>query len=217
MNFLNKLERKIGRFAIPNLMFMIIVGQFTVFAASMLFPQLNIQGFLSLDKNAIFEGQVWRLLSFIFIPPPSGIIFMIFSLYFYYLIGTSLENQWGSFKFNIYYLTGMIGIILASFITGNGTNIFLNYSLFFAFAVFYPEFQVNLFFILPIKIKYLALLDALFFVYSFIIGGWVIRLSIIASLLNFILFFGGDFIKFIKQQASYQKTRRNFRKSMREK
>ena len=93
-------------------------------------------------------------------------------------------------------------------------NSYLNLSLFFAFAVLYPDFQVMLFFILPVKIKYLALIDAAYFVLMLIVGDWATRAAILLSLVNFILFFGGDFIRMIRQQAGYQKTRRNFRKYM---
>ena len=214
MKLLNRLERKIGRFALPNLMFFIVICQFAVFAAQMIFPEKDLIGLLMLDRGEILNGQVWRLISFIFIPPGSNIIFMIFSLYFYYMIGSSLESQWGSFKFNVYYLMGMIGTIAAAFITGYAINTYLNFSLFFAFALLFPNYEVNLFFFIPLKVKYLALLDAVFFIVMFIIGDWATRLSIIASLINFFLFFGGDFIRFIKDQIYYAKTRRNFKNTM---
>ena len=214
MKLLNRLERKIGRFALPNLMFFIVICQFAIFAAQMIFPEKDLIGLLMLDRGEILNGQVWRLISFIFIPPSSSIIFMIFSLYFYYMIGSSLESQWGSFKFNVYYLMGMIGTIAAAFITGYAINTYLNFSLFFAFALLFPNYEVNLFFFIPIKVKYLALLDAVFFIVMFIIGDWATRLSIIASLINFFLFFGGDFIRLIKDQIYYAKTRRNFKNTM---
>ncbi len=88
--------------------------------------------------------------------------FIAFSLYFYYLIGTALEREWGSFWFDVYYFCGAIGTVIAGFITGSATNYYLNMSLFFAFAALYPNFQVLLFFFIPIKIKWLAYVDAAF-------------------------------------------------------
>ena len=129
-------------------------------------------------------------------------------------IGHTLENTWGDFKFNVYYFCGVVGNIIAAMLTGYGMNSYLNLSLFFAFAVLYPDFQVMLFFILPVKIKYLALIDAAYFVLMLIVGDWATRAAILLSLVNFILFFGGDFVRMIRQQAGYQKTRRNFRKYM---
>lgn len=214
---LYKIERKLGKFAIPNLMLGIVVLMFAVYVGEILFPQLNIVDMLSLDSSLVLQGQVWRLVTFLIIPPGSSIFFILFSLYFYYLIGNTLENQWGAFKFNVYYLIGTIGIIIASFIIGYGTNVYLNYSLFFAFAVLYPDFELLLFFFIPIKIKYLAIIDAVFFAISFILGDLTVKISIIVSLINFLIFFGPDFIKKIKSDLSYRKTRRNFRSAMKDK
>ncbi len=214
MSWLYKLERKIGRFAIPNLMLVIVTGMLTVFAADFVIPALNLSGYLSLDWHMVMQGQVWRLITFIFLPPSSSVLWIFITLYFNYLIGHTLENTWGDFKFNVYYFCGVVGNIIAAMLTGYGMNSYLNLSLFFAFAVLYPDFQVMLFFILPVKIKYLALIDAAYFVLMLIVGDWATRAAILLSLVNFILFFGGDFIRMIRQQAGYQKTRRNFRKYM---
>lgn len=214
MNLLNKLERKLGRFALPNLMFLIIAIQFVVYVANILFPDAYLNFRLMLNRDAILSGQIWRLITFMFIPPNSSVLFIIFSLYFYYLIGTTLESAWGSFKFNVYYFTGAIGTIIASFISGSATNIFLNYSLFFAYAMLYPNNEVYMFFLIPIKIKILALIDALFFLYMFFTNPLDVKLSIIASLLNFFLFFGKDFISYVKDQIYYFKRRHNFNNFM---
>ncbi len=214
MKLLNKLERKIGRFAVPNLMLAIVMGMFIVFIVDLTFPQISLWSYLYFDRDLVLSGQVWRLLSFIILPPQSSIIFIIFSLYFYYMIGSALENEWGSFKFNVYYFVGIVGTIIAGFISGTSVNSYLNMSLFLAFAVLYPNYEILLFFFLPIKVKYLAYLDGLYFIISLITGDWNIKAAIIASLINFFLFFGGDFIRFIKDQGGYYKTRRNFRITM---
>ena len=214
MGWLYKLERKIGRFAIPNLMLAVVTGMLIVFALGFVFPTLGIFDRLSLDWPMVLQGQVWRLITFIFLPPSSSVVWIFITLYFNYLIGHTLERTWGDFKFNIYYFCGVVGNIIAAALTGYGMNSYLNLSLFFAFAALYPEFQVMLFFLLPVKIKYLALIDAAYFVLMLIVGDWATRAAILLSLVNFILFFGGDFIRLIRQQAGYRKTRRNFRKYM---
>lgn len=203
-NYLNRLEYKYGRYAIHNLMLIIIGAMAIVFVADLMLSAVlprgaSLYGMLLFDRAAIFAGQVWRIITFAFLPPSSSIIFIIFSLYFYYLIGTSLEREWGALKFNIYYLIGIIGTIIAGFISGYADNYYLNMSLFFAFAMFYPDFQILLFFVLPIKIKWLAWLDAAMFIYMFIVGSWATRASIIAALLNFFVFFGGDFVNRFRQ------------------
>lgn len=213
-NLLNRLERKIGRFAVPNLMFIIVVGMFTVFAADILFPQLNLYGWLCLRRDLLFQGQLWRLITFIFLPPESSPFWIVFSLYFYYMVGDALERQWGTFRFNVYYLIGIIGMILVALMSGYSGNSYLNLSLFFAFAVLFPNYQVLLFFVIPVKVKYLAAIDAVFFVVSFIIGGWSVKIAILFAVLNFLLFFSGDFFKNLKHQREYRKNQKNFRDYM---
>ena len=137
----------------------------------------------------------------------------MFSLYFYCLIGNLLEREWGTFKFTFFYLVGVIGTILGAVFTGTATNSFLNLSLFFAFAAVYPDFQVMLFFLIPIKVKYLALVDAAYFAVVLVLGTWPTRVSILMSLINVALFFGGDFFRTVRQQIAYSKTRRAFRKN----
>ena len=201
------------KIAIPNLMIYITGAMLAVYILE--FVGVNIAQFLIFDRDLILQGQVWRVISYVIMPPSgSNVIFTILALYFYYFIGSSLENHWGSSRFCLYYLFGILGTIIAGFITGYGINTYLNLSLFFAFAALYPNTQVMLFFIIPIKIKYLAYLDALLFVISFIFGSWITRAAILASLLNFFIFFGPDFIRTIKEQRSYSATRRNFRKQM---
>ena len=68
----------------------------------------SLSSVLAFNRSAVLHGQIWRLITFIFIPPDSSILFILFSLYFYWLIGNALENQWGAFRFNIYYLCGML-------------------------------------------------------------------------------------------------------------
>ncbi len=217
MNILYKLERKYGRLAIPNLMVIIVIATAFVYTMELIYPDLGVTELMCLNTRLILRGQVWRLVTFIFIPPAASPLFMVFSLYFYYLIGTTLEKEWGSFVFGAYYFIGVVAIIIASFITGAvGSNTYLNYSLFFAFAVLYPDYEVIVFFVLPVKIKFLAILDAAMFAIMLIIGSVGIKMSVIASLLNLALFFGKDFINWIKRQIEYRKTRQNFRNQTRQ-
>ncbi|MEG2021660.1 MAG: rhomboid family intramembrane serine protease [Oscillospiraceae bacterium] len=211
MKWLYKLERKFGRFAIPNLMMMIIIGQGMVFIANMINPNINIIFNLSLFWPAVMHGQIWRLLTFIFIPATSNVIGLIFTLYLYYIIGHTLENEWGEFKFNVYYLCGILGAIVAAVISGQGTNTYINISLFLAFASLYPDFELLMFFILPVKMKYLAFMAAVYYFILFIFGGWADKAAIVFSLINYFIFFGGDFFKTAKQELKYAKTRRAWR------
>lgn len=211
------LERKLRRYAISDLMKYIVIGQGIVFALLYIWPTLGYQlySLITLTRTGLMRGQIWRLVTFIFVPPSSSPIFILFALYFYYMIGVGLENQWGKVKFNLYYLVGMLGSIIAALITGYADNTFLNLSLFFAYAALYPDEQVLLFMILPIKMKYLALVDAALYLYYFIVGTASTRITIVLCLLNVALFLGGDIINTIRRESKYWKTRYNFRKAMR--
>lgn len=213
MKWLDTVERKIRRFAIPHLMNYIVFGMALIFVADMM--GLGFSSKLSLSMPRVAQGQVWRLLTFIFLPPSSSPLWVIFSLYFYWMIGSALENQWGAARFNLFYLVGVIGNILAAVITGYAVNTYLNLSLFFAFAATWPDYQILVFFILPVKMKWLALLNAALFLWQLIVGSWSTRAAIIFSLLNVMLFLGGDLFSRIRQDSHYWKTRYNFRKAMR--
>lgn len=210
-------ERKLRRYAISDLMKYIVIGQGIVFALLYIWPTLGYQlySLITLTRTGLMRGQIWRLVTFVFVPPSSSPIFILFALYFYYMIGVGLENQWGKVKFNLYYLVGMLGSIIAALITGYADNTFLNLSLFFAYAALYPDEQVLLFMILPIKMKYLALVDAALYLYYFIVGTASTRITIVLCLLNVALFLGGDIINTIRRESRYWKTRYNFRKAMR--
>lgn len=215
MNFLNKLERKYGRYAIKNLMLYIVAANFFVFLLSM-FGMGNIVDLLKLDPTLILKGQVWRLVSFLLVPPNSSPIFILFTLYFYYLVGNGLEQEWGSFKFNFYYFIGVITTILASFISGGSitTATYLNLSLFLAFAKIYPDFEVLLFFILPIKIKYLGYFNWVFLALAFIVGNLSVKMAVLAALLNYFIFFGKETILGFKHKGNAYKRRSTYEKQI---
>ena len=168
MNLLNKLERKFGRCYISNLMLYIVIGTGIVYAFWFLAPDIPLLSFLSFDRGAIMRGQIWRVLSFIFIPESGSPISMVFWLYLYWLIGSSLEDYWGGFRFNVYYFCGALFAVIGGFITGYATVHYLNLTLFLAIAVINPNMQLLLFFFLPVKMKWLAWIDAAFLIYNFI-------------------------------------------------
>ncbi len=214
MNWMDRLERKFGRHSVPRIMYFITGVMLAVFVGDLLFGG-RVSALLAFSRGLILQGQVWRIITFIFLPPNSSVIWIVFSLYFYCLMGNALESAWGTFRFNLFYLCGIVGCILAGFVTGYGVNHFLNMSLFFAYAAVFPDNQLMLFFILPIKVKWLALADILYFIWMFIIGGWPSRVAILLALLNIWLFFGSDFFHYLKQQMGYWKTRQQFRRNNR--
>ena len=208
MNFLNKMERKFGRYAIPELTKYIILCYVIGYALEVVqnMTGVGIMGYLALSPYHILHGQIWRLVSWVLIPPSGLDIFTIIMLIFYYSLGTALERTWGEFRYNVYIFSGIlftvIGAFLLYFIGGlqislYGASIistyYINLSIFLAFAANYPDMQVLLYFVIPIKIKWMAYLDIAYLAYNFIrvsgYGAWAVRMMILVSLLNFIIFF----------------------------
>lgn len=205
MNFLNKMERRFGRYAIHDLTkYMIgcyIIGYVLLYGGNLF--NVSLSGLLYLSPYHILHGQVWRIISWLLIPPPSGnIIFVLIMLMFYYSLGTTLERTWGAFRYNVYVLGGILFTILGAFIlyfimgplmsvayAAAFSTYYINLSIFLAFAANYPDMQVLFMMIIPIKMKYLAYLDIAYLLYDMIRGGWGIRTVILASLLNFIIYF----------------------------
>lgn len=217
MNWLDKLERKYGNLCINNLMLYIIGLTLLVYIVGFYDTTGIFISKLVLDPSKVMQGEVWRLLTYIFIPPTSSYVFIAFVLYFYYFVGTGLEDEWGSFKFNLYYLVGFLGTTLAFFITGGlGTAFYLNLSLFLAFAKVYPDVEVLLFFIIPVKIKFLAIIDWIFFVLVLLFASTPTKIAVIVALSNFFLFFGQDILGDIKLNRQVHINRRTFRKSIRD-
>ena len=189
MNWLTKLERKFGRYAIPNLVAILVGGQIVVYAVE-LFVNRYISLFLSLDRGALLAGQVWRLVTFLFVPFSSGnILNFVITAYFLWFIGSALEAVWGDFRFNLYILAGMLGAILACLVTGSADTYCLELSLLLAFALLYSEMQVLLFFVIPIKVKYFGIFAAAVWVLSFLSASWMGKLNYLLSMAGFVLFF----------------------------
>lgn len=214
--WLNKLERKLGWLAIKNLM-MIVVGAMAI----IWIMDIAISGYtgfpLSINlmffRSSVLSGEVWRVITFLFLPPYSGnIFFTIIALFFYYSIGAQLEAQWGSFGFTLYYLTGVIGAIAAGFITGVATNDYLNLTMFLAYAILFPRNEFRLFFLIPIEARWLALADAILLTVMFINSTWAGRVSLLFALANLLIFFTPHLIDHIKGLYRKWKWNRNFKK-----
>jgi hypothetical protein len=198
MSLLDKIEKKLGRFSLPNLTLYIIAGQI-IFYFLLATRRLDFES-ISLIAERVLAGEVWRLFTFAFFPPQWNPVFVFFAWYLFYLMGTALENQWGAFRYNIFLLIAYLATVGVSFITPDMamTNEYIGGSVFLAFAFLYPDFVLYLFFILPIKIKWLALVTWVFYFLAFVLGGWATRVTILASIANFLLFFGRELILKIK-------------------
>ncbi len=210
----SKFEKKFGKYAIRNLSLMLIICYACGYLFQMLYP--NLLSYLYLNPyEIIFHGQVWRLLTWLIVPPSSFDFFTLLMLYFYYSLGTTLERTWGTYRYNVYIFSGILFTILGAFLLFAYTWVFLggegvalwgtyqgysplasmfstyyvNMSIFLAFAATYPNMQILLFFFIPIKIKIMGIIYGALLIYQFVIGGVATRFVIGASLMNFVVFF----------------------------
>ncbi len=227
---MKKLLDKIDRFCythpgfgIPKLMLLIVAGNIAVYLFTAMDTTGALRSMLQFSPEMIFKhGQVWRLLTFVFIPESSGLALLLW-LYFYYFIGNELENHWGTAKFNVFYLTGVVlniiyGVLIWV-ITGISTPVsihYVNLSMFFAFATLYPDMQVLFMFILPIKIKWLAIADAALFVFGLLTSPFPLNLLPLVALLNYFIFFAdGISDLFGRERRQQRKTTIHFKNEAR--
>lgn len=225
---LYRLENKIRRFAIEKLMQIISVAMLIVLVADVMLQFASdgeyygmLYDLLCFDRAKIFSGQVWRVLSFIFVYPINGnIFFNLLGIYFFYWTGSAVESYWGKARFNLYYIFGIIGTIIAGFIAGSISNVYLNLSIFLAFATMFPDTRVLIFFIIPIKVKWLGIIEGISLLFGI---GWSLFIgillrdfsmfaAIVVAILNYVLFFGRELIKRVKRAYDDYKWRRDYYK-----
>lgn len=206
MGFLNRLERVLGRFAIPNISLYLVAAQVIVLTLA-LFGRPDILKLIVLLPAAVVDGQVWRVVTFLFVPPANlanfgafDAMFLAFAWYLFYMMGSALEQHWGVFRYNLFIFIGWILTVAVAFVSplSFATNLFLAGSVFLAFAFLNPDFEMLIFFILPVKIKWLALIQWILYGLAFVRGDWPMRLAILAAVGNFFAFFTGEIIQRMK-------------------
>lgn len=199
MNIIDRLERKWGKYAIENLTYYLIGGQ--VLAFLLIMSNLQYARFFTMQGSRIMAGQWWLIITFLFNPVSTSPIFVIFVWYIFYLYGSALERRWGSFKYLIYILISYIATVALAFVFPNVvlTNGYLYASLFLAFAYLFPEFQLLLFFIIPVKIKWLALLTWVGIIGTILLGEFSTKILAVVSISNFLFFFWSDLMYDLKQ------------------
>ena len=228
---LDRFCRKHPRFGIPNLMTIVVLGTALVYLLDAFSPGASLSSTLALFPTLVRQGEVWRLVTFVFVPLGSGVLLLL-ELYFYWFIGSALEREWGTAKFSLFYLAGVVLNILFGFLAlaaGDKSVLvtmrYVHLSLFFAFATLYPNLQVLLFFIIPIKVKWLAWVDAALFAWSVLssllaldLAGAILPL---VAILNYFLFFASDLrntLGYAKRRVQHQTSRQtiNFKKAARQ-
>lgn len=221
MNWIDKLERKIGRYYISNLMLKVVgVSAVLFFASYFILRDFTLLNYLVLTPSRVLKGEIWRLITFVFIPPISGnVIIIALILYFQYWIGSSLENHLGEFKFNVYFFIGMISEIAIAFITNRTVlGAAITSSLFLAFAKLFPEVKIFIMYIIPVKVKWIGYLT-----WAGIIGNIGLSLYrrdfsgvLIACtpIINYLIFFGGTNYREGKMNLNAKVRRREYEKSV---
>ena len=214
MSWLDKLERRLGFLGIPGLI-RIVIG-FTALVWALMWLNPNFRSALDLDPARIRHGEVWRLVTYIFIPQTQSPLWIIFALWFLWWIGEGLEQAWGAFRLSLYFFAGMIGTTAAAFFFGaRFSNSMLYASLFFAFARFYPDQVIYLLFILPVKIKWVAWVSGFFFLFGFVVGSGSYRMALVAALSNYVIFFGPEIIYEARHRGEVSARRKRYAQSSR--
>ncbi len=236
MKAIDRFCYKHPKLGIPDLMKYIVLANAAVFVLD-LFTNNFFTYLLMFHYESIMHGQVWRLLTFILVPSIGGagsvgaglminVLLFAMTSFFYYSIGTTLERYMGSTKFTVFYSLGVIFNMVFGLVTHAGVNMYyINMSMFFSFAVLYPETRVLLYGIIPLKIKWLAWLDAALFAYDIVTylryGYVLMALMPIVAILNFFLFFGGELLggaKYKKDVFAHKTSRQtvNFKKAQKD-
>jgi len=209
--WLDRLERGLGWIAIPNLAVLIITLQVLGYFFIMNEPSWVNQ--LALIPDAVFQGEYWRLVTFLALPLSMSPFWMFFVQWFLYFILNSLENEWGAFRTTFYVLVSFV-LTIAFSLTFNYPVTQISHfesTLFLAAAALFPNFEVKLFFVFPVKMKWLAALTGAFAVLEAVRGGWLDRLYLVSIYSNFLVFFGPAAIASVKQSLRRWKYKRDLK------
>jgi membrane associated rhomboid family serine protease len=209
MSFLDKLERRLGFIAIPGLIRAVVTLNALVFVLVLL--NKGFDSYLALNIPRIRAGEVWRLVTYIFVPQTGHFLLVAIALWFLWFIGDGLERAWGPFRLTLYFLVGMIGTTVAAVLSGSQfSSQMLFTTLFFAFAHFYPEEVIYVFFILPLKIKWIAWIYAAFLGIGFVTQSNSYRMALLVALSNYLIFFGPGVIQRLRQRKEVATRRQRF-------
>ncbi|HLB33490.1 MAG TPA: rhomboid family intramembrane serine protease [Chthoniobacterales bacterium] len=211
MSFLDQLERRFPWLAIPGLIRFVVLFNALVFILHLLAP--GYESILTLNREAILQGQVWRLVTWIFIPETLQPFWIFFALLFLWFLGDGLESSLGAFRTTLFYITGMISCTIVALVFGSyGANTFLNLSLLYAFATLYPDYQVLFLFVIPLRIGWLALGSALLTILGVLSQPRAAQAALLITFLNYFLFFGSTLLQRYRQRAVSRKEKLPFSK-----
>ena len=222
MSWLNWLEDHLRFLAIPRLIPTIALLNLFVYVLFLFQPEYI--NFLTLEPALVLRGEVWRLISYIFVPqvfleyrdPVLQPLFFLLYVWFMIWVGNSLEHAWGAFRLTLYYVLGMVGVTVAAFLLGigqsegNNPSIYINISLFFAFATLFPNVQIYVLFVIPLRVKWLALISLVPILFTFLFAPLLVKITIVISFLNYVVFFAPVAISNARHGRDVQKRRMKF-------
>lgn len=214
--WLNRLEHKYGRYCIRGLTKYLVVGRIIMYLLITAFPAAFWTLFFApLSRAAVMQGQVWQLLTFIITPPASSAFWFLVDAYFFYMIGSALEDVWGDFKFNVFILLSMAAAIISCVLTGVGTAGYLSTLMFIAYATYFPRQTMLVFFVLPVQAKYLGIAAGILLLLGFLTGGLATKVNILFACGALLLFFGKGLIQTITNEIRYAQNRRRWKNANR--
>lgn len=198
MDLISKLEKRFGGWAIPHLTLYLMAIQ--AIGLALMMGGYAAEKDLVLVGGLVQVGQWTRLLSFMMIPPDASPIFLFFAFYIFYLMGSSLEREWGTFRYNLYILQGYLFTVAVAFVVPSAQifNYFFLGGVILAFATLFPNIEFRIFFILPVKVKWLGWLTTIFYTLTLLSADLGSRLCVVAAFANYLLFFGKDFLRNLK-------------------
>ncbi len=206
MRWINALERRFGHLAIPGLMRVVVA--FNVLVWLLMKTKPGFASALELQPDLVYRGQVWRLFTYAFIPPIAigaqlEFLWLFAYLNFLWLLGEGIEQAWGSFRLNAYYLLGMLGTTVAVFCFGirDVTGFYLNSSLLFAFATLLPDYPIMVMLFLPVRMKWIALFSLGLVLLRMAGGTLTDQVAIAISLGNYLVFFGPFWIQRVRERG----------------
>jgi len=213
MDFVSRLEARFGRFAVPGLVQVVAVLQLVtlvLFSISSPEAQKAFVGFLELDPERVMRGEVWRVVSHVFLPRSLSLVWALIGAMFLMWIGRGLDEAWGAFRVNLYVLGGIFFLTVGALLFGYvGGGLFLFQTLLFAFAVFYPNEEIMLFFVIPVKVKWLAIIGAALLGFS-VMGQPDLFWQVLFANLNFLVAFGPALVRQGAQRAKVMERKSRF-------
>lgn len=212
--WLNRLEYKYSRYCIRGLTKYLVIGRIFMYLLMTAFPQFFFANFFApISRWDLMHGKIWEILTVLITPGASSPLWFLVDAYFFYFIGTTLEQVWGDFKFNVFILFSWVAALLSCFIVGIGTMGYLSTLMFIAFSIYFPTHQMLVFFVLPIQAKYLGWAAGFLLLVSFLSGAWATKVNILLACVALLAFFGKGLIDRIQTEIQSAKRRRAWKQA----